>query len=49
MKKFTLSDKELVKWTSILGADYIIRLFSELKIDLTTEQLKKVILIKNAK
>lgn len=49
MKTYNITDKELVKWTSILGADTIIRLFSELKIDLTTEQLKKVILIKNAK
>lgn len=44
-----VTDKEIVKWSGILGADKLILLFTEDKISLTPEQLEKVIEIKNGK
>lgn len=39
----TLSDKELIKWTSILGSYRIKELYFMGKINLTKEQLDKLI------
>lgn len=44
-----VTDRELVKWTGILGAEKIILLFTEDRISLLPEQLEKVIEIKNRK
>lgn len=43
----TVSDRELVKWTKILGADQMIYLYIKNKIRLTSQQLDKVIAIKD--
>lgn len=42
-----LTDKEIVKWTKILGCDEFIRLYIDDKITLTSKQLDKVINLKN--
>ena len=41
-----VSDKELAKWTNILGPEKIIDLFIKNKIHLSSEQLDMVIAIK---
>lgn len=46
MKTPRLSDKELIKWVGILGAEKIQWLYVESKIYLTQEQLDKVIELK---
>lgn len=48
-KKTTITDKELSKWTKILGADKIIDLYIHNKIFLNSKQLDKTINIKNKK
>ena len=42
-----LTDKELAKFTSIIGARGIISLYIEDRINLTSKQLDKMIAIKN--
>ena len=43
-----VSDKELLKWTGILGINYMVQLFVEGKICLTNEQLKMLVPIEKA-
>lgn len=44
-----VTDREVTKWTGILGAEKMVSLFMEDKISLTPEQVEKVIEIKNTK
>lgn len=42
-----LSDREVSKWTKILGAEDMIQLFIAGRIELTTEQLELIVKVKN--
>jgi len=48
-RKPKVSDKELIKWANIIGAEKFIWLYIEDKIALTSAQLDKVIDIKNGR
>ena len=47
IKKEKVSDKEIEKWSRILGANKLIYLYIDDRIALTSKQLDKLIEIKN--
>lgn len=44
-----VTDREVTKWTKILGAEKMVSLYMEDKISLAPEQLERIIEMKNSK